>query len=520
MAIKERSGTEWVPVSGGGGEAIGVVLAWSGAASNIPVGYLLCDGSAISRTTYSGLFAAIGTTNGAGNGSSTFNLPDLRDKFIVGASSSTGDTTYPGVSPAATGGNADATVIAQHAHTLPALRLNQANNSTVNITLGSGQSYSIGYSNSTMSSMTTGNVSGGSATNGNLPPYYALCYIIKVFDARSSNVTTGPTGPTGAPGGSLNYCNLNKTTLTENINVTFANRVVVRFDNEVSKDSIYTHSNSTNPGRVTVTDSGFFMINATINYDNGGNNRISPRASLFKNGTEISETRASSYSRGTSYGDEKVIQINTVLELAANDYLEVYAWRDQADQNTAANTLVGECEFVLTRISGAAAAPGPAGPTGTTGPAGAQGPPGGAGPTGPSGGLNDASTAHGRLTSDYSKSGTSFETALSVSIDPVQTNSKILVLALGAAKGVYGGSSSGQQANAFVNVTRGNTTVGREYEMSRFGNAPTTFSQAILDTNNHSGNSVTYNLRIKSSSNNRAVSLRDGASLVLIEVTV
>ena len=137
MAIKVRSGNEWVPVSGGGGEAIGVVLAWSGAASNIPVGYLLCDGSAVSRTTYSGLFAAIGTTNGAGNGSSTFNLPDLRDKFIVGASSSTGDTTYPGVSPAATGGNADATVVAQHAHTLPAIRLNQANDSTVNSTLGS-----------------------------------------------------------------------------------------------------------------------------------------------------------------------------------------------------------------------------------------------------------------------------------------------------------------------------------------------------------------------------------------------
>ena len=56
--------------------------------------------------------------------------------------------------------------------------------------------------------------------------------------------------------------------------------------------------------------------------------------------------------------------------------------------------------------------------------------------------------------------------------------------------------------------------------MSRFGNAPTTFSQAILDTNNHGGNSVTYNIRIKSSSNNRAVTLRDGASLVLIEVTV
>ena len=518
MAIKIRSGTEWVPVSGGGGEAIGIVLAWSGAASNIPVGYLLCDGSAVSRTTYSGLFTAIGTTNGAGNGSTTFNLPDLRDKFIVGASTSTGDTTYPGVSPAATGGNADATVIAQHQHTLPRLDLNPGNDSTVNITLGSGQGYAIGYHQTTMSSKTTGNVSGGSATNGNLPPYYALCYIIKVFNARSNNVTTGPTGPVGPPGGTLSYCNLSKTSLTEDINVNgVGNAVVIRFDNEVSKASIYTHSNSTNPGRVTVTEAGFFMINATINYDNTGNNRISPRASLFKNGTEISETRASSYSRGASYGDEKVIQINTVLELAANDYLEVYAWRDQADQTGAANTIVGECEFVLTRISGATAAAGPPGPTGPTGGAG---PTGLTGPTGSSGGLNDTQTAHNRLLSDYSKTGTSYSNALSKTIVPVQTNSKILVLALGAAKGIRAGNSSGQQANATVDVTRGNTVVGREYFMSLNSSSATTFSQAILDTNDHGGNSVTYNIRIKSSSNNRAVTLRDGASIVLIEVTV
>jgi len=488
MAIKVRSGTEWVPVSGGGGEAIGVVLAWSGAASNIPVGYLLCDGSAISRTTYSGLFAAIGTTNGAGNGSSTFNLPDLRDKFIVGASSSTGDTTYPGVSPAATGGNADATVVAQHAHTLPAIRLNQPNDSTVNITLGSGQSYSIGYSNSTMSSMTTGDVSSGSATNGNLPPYYALCYIIKVFDARSSNVTTGPTGPAGAPGGSLNYCNLNKTTLTENINVTFANRVVVRFDNEVSKDSIYTHSNSTNPGRVTVTDSGFFMINATIGYDNTGGNRISPRASLFKNGTEISETRASSYSRGASYGDEKAIQINTVLELTANDYLEVYAWRDQADQTGAANTVVGECEFVLTRVSGAAAAPGPAGPTGTTGPAGAQGPPGAPGPPGSS---TTPSVVVSGETSHTVTSG-SYTTFKTLNITPSTSGTSLLVVVNGDA--VSAEDVDNSVKNVQVKLMRSSSQIGNTITSTRNGR---TLNIVAKDSPTHNGSQVTYAIQAR-----------------------
>lgn len=52
--------------------------------ATIPTGWLKANGAAISRTTYSALFAAIGTTYGAGDGSTTFNLPDLRGEFIRG----------------------------------------------------------------------------------------------------------------------------------------------------------------------------------------------------------------------------------------------------------------------------------------------------------------------------------------------------------------------------------------------------------------------------------------------------
>ena len=54
------------------------------AVATVPTGYLECNGAAVSRTTYSALFAVIGTAYGAGNGSSTFNLPDLRGEFIRG----------------------------------------------------------------------------------------------------------------------------------------------------------------------------------------------------------------------------------------------------------------------------------------------------------------------------------------------------------------------------------------------------------------------------------------------------
>ena len=60
---------------------IGFIKTFAGTTT--PEGTLLCDGSAVSRDTYSELFAAIGTTWGEGDGSTTFNLPDLRDQWIL-----------------------------------------------------------------------------------------------------------------------------------------------------------------------------------------------------------------------------------------------------------------------------------------------------------------------------------------------------------------------------------------------------------------------------------------------------
>lgn len=63
----------------------GVIIPFAG--TSVPTGYLLCNGAAVSRTYYANLFAAIGTLYGAGNGSTTFNLPDARDRVLQGASS-------------------------------------------------------------------------------------------------------------------------------------------------------------------------------------------------------------------------------------------------------------------------------------------------------------------------------------------------------------------------------------------------------------------------------------------------
>ena len=72
------------------------------AGMSAPTGYLICDGSAVSRSTYSDLFTAIGTDWGSGNGSSTFNVPDLRRRVTAGAGGTMIDG--PGTSVGNTGG--------------------------------------------------------------------------------------------------------------------------------------------------------------------------------------------------------------------------------------------------------------------------------------------------------------------------------------------------------------------------------------------------------------------------------
>jgi len=69
----------------------GVIMGYGG--SSAPTGYLMCDGSLVSRTTYADLFAVIGTTFGAGDGSTTFKLPDMQQRVPMGkAASGTGHT--------------------------------------------------------------------------------------------------------------------------------------------------------------------------------------------------------------------------------------------------------------------------------------------------------------------------------------------------------------------------------------------------------------------------------------------
>ena len=99
------------------------IVPWS--SSSVPTGFLECNGAAVSRSTYSALFAIVSTTYGAGDGASTFNLPDLQDNVAMGKSgtkalASTGGANTVAASGTVGGTTANATLstaqLASHSH--------------------------------------------------------------------------------------------------------------------------------------------------------------------------------------------------------------------------------------------------------------------------------------------------------------------------------------------------------------------------------------------------------------------
>ncbi len=104
--LVSQFGQAMVELNGGVGSVI------QRAVSAVPEGFFECDGSAVSRTTYAELFAIIGTLYGVGDGSTTFNIPDLRGEFIRGWDNGRG------VDPARAIGSAQGDQFEVHTHEL------------------------------------------------------------------------------------------------------------------------------------------------------------------------------------------------------------------------------------------------------------------------------------------------------------------------------------------------------------------------------------------------------------------
>jgi len=173
---------------------------------DVPTGFLACDGTAVSRTTYSDLFTVIGTTWGTGDGSSTFNLPDLQDKTVVGKSGTKAQASSGGAESVTPTGSVSLTI---NNHTLSTSQMpshghpyRQANQSGISndasggaiMTDSNGSHANRGAYNGTPNNSNTqvigGEGGGGSHNHGGsgtlsansmsvMQPYVAVKYIIK-----------------------------------------------------------------------------------------------------------------------------------------------------------------------------------------------------------------------------------------------------------------------------------------------------------------------------------------------------
>lgn len=146
-----------------GSELTGVVKAYAGVVA--PGGYLLCNGQAVSRSTYAALFNICGINYGSGDGSTTFNVPDLRTRIPVGLMA--GDPNFGALGQVGGEETHILTVPEMPSHSHPFANLGNPGSTGPNT-----------FFDNLGSSQNTGNA-GGDQPHNNLQPYVTMNYIIK-----------------------------------------------------------------------------------------------------------------------------------------------------------------------------------------------------------------------------------------------------------------------------------------------------------------------------------------------------
>lgn len=190
MATSSTTATWQTPATASGAPT-GSITIWT--TDTAPTGYLLCYGQAVSRTTYADLFAVVSTVYGTGDGSTTFNVPDMRGRIPLGQDDMGGSSANRVVAAAAdtlgSSGGAETHTLTEAelaAHNHPFKVRTEAGDTgwadPTNKSLGRSSTGNIAYSSAvpgtTISDPTIGDAGSGNAHN-NMQPYITLNYIIK-----------------------------------------------------------------------------------------------------------------------------------------------------------------------------------------------------------------------------------------------------------------------------------------------------------------------------------------------------
>ena len=160
----------------------GAVMPFAG--STEPAGWLLCYGQTVSRTVYAQLFAAIGTTYGSGDGSTTFALPDLRGRVVAGQDDMGGTSANRLTNPAATTGGIDGDVLGgtggSETHTLTTAQMpSHTHQQHGNFGSYSGSAFLYGTNWYGAANGAATSSTGSDAAHNNVQPTIILNYIIK-----------------------------------------------------------------------------------------------------------------------------------------------------------------------------------------------------------------------------------------------------------------------------------------------------------------------------------------------------
>lgn len=364
-------------------QPVGTINPYAGSDATVPAGWLFCGGQAVSRTTYADLYTVIGTTYGAGDGSTTFNVPDLRGRVLAGKDNMGGTTAsrltaggsgITGTTLGATGGTETHTLttaqMPSHTHTQdshshglsPRSAAGWDSGATQLIINGGSQYWGLRSTNNNGDGGTVTGTTGVTATNQNTggggahqntQPTIVTNYIIKATADTTSSIAVAIAGaaggdltgsypsPTVAQLSNTPTINSNttlsfRTSGTERMSIDASGRVkkgnqpaffVQKNNGNVAAGSIIVwNSVTSNVGSVYNASNGYFIAPVAGTYMltlwgmSVGNAYF--RFDLYKNGVIF--LQGYNEASPTTYSYHHV-SISAAVPLAANDYIYVQA---------------------------------------------------------------------------------------------------------------------------------------------------------------------------------------------------